>query len=415
MKSSRRVVVTGLGLLSPLGVTVESSWARILAGESGIGPIEHFDVSAFPVRIAGSVRAYDPEQYFDRKELRRMDISIQYGVAAGYQAVEHAGLTDVQDTDSRIGVAIGAGMGGIMGIEHGYHTYLNGGPRKISPFFVPANIANMISGNVSIRYGFRGPNIAIVTACTTGTHNIGVAARMIAYGDADVMITGGAEMAESATSMGGFAQAKALSTRNDEPTRASRPWDRDRDGFVLASGAGVLVLEELEHAKARGAEILAELIGFGMSADAYHMTSPPPDGDGAARCMRAALNDAEIDVGEIDYINAHGTSTPAGDLAETQAVKGVFGHRAHSVAVSSTKSMTGHMLGAAGGAEAVFSVLALRDQVAPPTINLENPDPECDLDYVPNHAREMKIDTVVSNSFGFGGTNGTIVLRRFQG
>ena len=411
--SKRRVVVTGLGAVSPVGLTAESSWESVLNGKSGIAPLEVFDVSEFSTRIGGSVRDFDITDYIADKEAKKMDVFIHYGLAAGCQAFEHSGVVVTDDNADRIGVAIGAGIGGITGIENGHNSFLKGGPRRISPFFVPSNIINMISGNLSIKYGLKGPNFAIVTACTTGTHNIGEAARVIMYGDADVMVAGGAEMATSPTSLGGFASAKALSRRNDEPELASRPWDRDRDGFVLSDGAGVLVLEELEHARRRGATIYAELVGYGMSADAYHMTQPPAGGEGAARCMKHALRDAGINPEQIDYINAHGTSTPAGDLAETQAVKSVFGDHAYRVAVSSTKSMTGHMLGAAGGIEAIFSVLALRDQVAPPTINLDNPDPECDLDFIPHHARKMALDYVMSNSFGFGGTNGTVIFKKY--
>ena len=411
--SKRRVVVTGLGAVSPVGLTAESSWESVLIGKSGIAPLEVFDVSEFSTRIGGSVRDFDITDYIADKEAKKMDVFIHYGLAAGCQAFEHSGVVVTDDNADRIGVAIGAGIGGITGIENGHNSFLKGGPRRISPFFVPSNIINMISGNLSIKYGLKGPNFAIVTACTTGTHNIGEAARVIMYGDADVMVAGGAEMATSPTSLGGFASAKALSRRNEEPELASRPWDRDRDGFVLSDGAGVLVLEELEHARRRGATIYAELAGYGMSADAYHMTQPPAGGEGAARCMKHALRDAGINPDQIDYINAHGTSTPVGDLAETQAVKTVFGDHAYRVAVSSTKSMTGHMLGAAGGIEAIFSVLALRDQVAPPTINLDNPDPECDLDFVPHHARKMALDYVMSNSFGFGGTNGTVIFKKY--
>jgi len=407
-------VVTGFGAVSPVGLTAAESWENVLNGRSGIGPLDVFDVSDFSTRIGGSVRNFDITQYISDKEAKKMDVFIHYGLAAGCQAIEHAGLAATEANAERIGVAIGAGIGGITGIEIGHNAFLKGGPRRISPFFVPSNIINMISGNLSIKYGLKGPNFAIVTACTTGTHNIGEAARVIMYGDADVMVAGGAEMATSPTSLGGFASAKALSRRNDDPQRASRPWDSERDGFVLSDGAGVMVLEELEHARRRGATIYAELVGFGMSADAYHMTQPPAGGEGAARCMEHALRDARLNPEDIDYINAHGTSTPAGDIAETQAVKMVLGDHAYRVAVSSTKSMTGHMLGAAGGIEAIFSVLALRDQVVPPTINLDHPDPACDLDYVPHHAREMKLQHVMSNSFGFGGTNGTLIFKRFD-
>jgi 3-oxoacyl-[acyl-carrier-protein] synthase II len=411
--SKRRVVVTGLGVVSPVGLSVHESWENVLNGRSGIGHIEHFDVSDFSTRIGGSVRNFDITRYISEKEAKKMDIFIHYGLAAGCQAFEDSGIAVTEENAERIGVAIGSGIGGITGIEQGHNAFLKGGPRKISPFFVPSNIINMISGNLSIKYGLKGPNFVIVTACTTGTHNIGEAARVIMYGDADVMVAGGAEMATSPTSLGGFASARALSRRNDDPLRASRPWDKDRDGFVLSDGAAVLVLEEFEHAKRRGAKIYAELVGYGMSADAYHMTQPPESGEGAARCMRSALRDAGLNPEDIDYINAHGTSTPAGDIAETQAVKAVFGDYAYKVAVSSTKSMTGHMLGAAGGIEALFSALALRDQVAPPTINLDNPDLECDLDFVPHTAREMKLEYVMSNSFGFGGTNGTVIFKKF--
>lgn len=410
--SKRRVVVTGLGAVSPVGASVSESWRSVLNGVSGIGPIEYFDVSAFATRIGGSVKNFDPALYIPAKDLKKMDVFIHYGMAAGSQAFEDAGLEVTESNAERIGVAVGAGIGGITGIENGHSGFLAGGPRKISPFFVPANIINMISGNLSIKYGLKGPNFAVVTACATGTHCIGEAYRIIQYGDADVMVAGGAEMATAPTSLGGFASAKALSRRNDDPTRASRPWDKDRDGFVLSDGAGVVVLEEYEHAKRRGATIYAEVVGYGMSGDAYHMTQPPESGEGAARCMRNALRDAGLDASQVDYINAHGTSTPAGDIAETQAVKAVFGDHAYRLAMSSTKSMTGHMLGAAGGLEAIFSALALRDQVAPPTINLDNPDDACDLDYIPHTARQMKLDVTMSNSFGFGGTNGTLIFKR---
>jgi len=411
--TKRRVVVTGLGAVSPVGLSAQASWESVVNGKSGIGHLDVFDVSEFSTRIGGSVRDFDITDYISDKEAKKMDVFIHYGIAAGCQAFEHSGIEVTEANAERIGVAIGAGIGGITGIESGHNAFLKGGPRRISPFFVPSNIINMISGNLSIKYGLQGPNFAIVTACTTGTHNIGDAARIIMYGDADVMVAGGSEMATSPTSLGGFASAKALSRRNDEPLLASRPWDKDRDGFVLSDGAGVMVLEELEHAKRRGATIYAEVVGFGMSADAYHMTQPPAGGEGAARCMRYALRDAGLNATDIDYINAHGTSTPAGDIAETQAIKSTLGDYAYKVAVSSTKSMTGHMLGAAGGIEAIFSILALRDQVAPPTINLDNPDPECDLDFIPHHARPMAMEYVMSNSFGFGGTNGTLIFKRF--
>ncbi len=408
----RRVVVTGLGLVTPVGNTVEESWSNIKAGKSGIAPIEHFDASAFNTRFGGSVKDFDISPYLNPKEARKMDLFIQYGVAAGAQAIQDSGIECTEENASRIGVAIGSGIGGLPMIEHNHSAMLKSGPRRISPFFVPGSIINMISGNLAIQHGFRGPNIAITTACTTGTHNIGYSARTIAYGDADVMVCGGAEMATTPLGLGGFSAARALSTRNDDPVAASRPWDRDRDGFVLSDGAGVLVLEEYEHARARGATIYAELTGFGMSDDAYHMTAPPEDGSGAALSMANAIRDANLDPSAIHYINAHGTSTPAGDLAESRAVEKVMGAAAKSVAVSSTKSMIGHLLGAAGAVEAVFSILAIRDQVAPPTINLDNLQEGCVLDYVPHTAREMKIDVALSNSFGFGGTNGTLIFSR---
>ena len=414
MSTKRRVVITGLGMVGPVGLTVKESWANILAGNSGIGSIAHFDVAAFPVRFGGSVWNFDPTQYIPAKDVKKMDPFIHYGIAAAKEAIVDSGLQGTEENAERIGVAIGSGIGGLWGIEKGYQACVDGGPRKISPFFVPSNIINMISGNVSIMYGMKGPNIALVSACATGAHNIGDAARIIMYGDADVMVAGGAEMATSPSGLGGFAAARALSTRNDDPKTASRPFDKDRDGFVLSDGAGVVVLEEYEFARKRGARIYAELIGFGMSGDAYHMTQPSEGGDGARRCMINALRDAHLNPGDIDYINAHGTSTPAGDKIETQALKSAFGEHARRVAISSTKSMTGHLLGAAGGIETIFSVLAIRDQVAPPTINLTNPDPECDLDYVPNHARQMKINAVLSNSFGFGGTNAALVVSKLR-
>lgn len=410
----RRVVITGLGIVSPLGLNVQESWANILAGNSGIGPITHFDTTGFATRFGGSVKNFDASRYIPAKDIKKMDPFIHYGIAAGKEAIEDAGLAVNEENAHRIGVAIGSGIGGLPGIEKGHEAYLQGGPRKLSPFYVPSNIINMISGNLSILYGLKGPNIAIVTACSTGTHSIGLAGRMIEYGDADVMVAGGAEMATSPTGLGGFSAARALSTRNEDPATASRPWDRERDGFVLGDGAGVVVLEEYEHAKRRGANIYAELIGSGMSADAYHITAPLQNGEGAQHCMRNALRNAGLRPEEVDYINAHGTSTPAGDKAETEAVKATFGDHAYALAMSSTKSMTGHLLGAAGGIEAVFSILAIRDQIAPPTINYVNPDPECDLDYVPNSARSMKIDVAMSNSFGFGGTNGTVIFRKLR-
>lgn len=410
----RRVVITGLGIVSPLGLNVQESWANILAGNSGIGPITHFDTTGFATRFGGSVKNFDASRYIPAKDIKKMDPFIHYGIAAGKEAIDDAGLAVNEENAHRIGVAIGSGIGGLPGIEKGHEAYLQGGPRKLSPFYVPSNIINMISGNLSILYGLKGPNIAIVTACSTGTHSIGLAGRMIEYGDADVMVAGGAEMATSPTGLGGFSAARALSTRNEDPATASRPWDRERDGFVLGDGAGVVVLEEYEHAKRRGANIYAELIGSGMSADAYHITAPLQNGEGAQHCMRNALRNAGLRPEEVDYINAHGTSTPAGDKAETEAVKATFGDHAYALAMSSTKSMTGHLLGAAGGIEAVFSILAIRDQIAPPTINYVNPDPECDLDYVPNSARSMKIDVAMSNSFGFGGTNGTVIFRKLR-
>ncbi|MCE8001478.1 beta-ketoacyl-ACP synthase II [Halomonas sp. MCCC 1A11081] len=411
---ARRVVVTGLGLVTPVGNTVKESWANILAGKSGIAPIEHFDASSFNTRFGGSVKNFDISPYLNPKDARKMDLFIQYGVAAGAQAISDAGLVCSEENAERIGVAIGSGIGGLPMIEQNHNALNKGGARRVSPFFVPGSIINMISGNLAIQHGFKGPNIAITTACTTGTHNIGYSARTIAYGDADVMICGGAEMATTPLGLGGFSAARALSTRNDDPQAASRPWDRDRDGFVLSDGAGILVLEEYEHAKARGARIYAELTGFGMSDDAFHMTAPPEDGSGAALSMRNAIRDAGIDPSAVDYINAHGTSTPAGDLAESRAIRKVMGAAADGVAVSSTKSMIGHLLGAAGAVEAVFCILAIRDQVAPPTINLDNPQEGCDLDYVPHTARERKIDVALSNSFGFGGTNGTLVFSRLR-
>jgi len=412
--SRRRVVVTGMGILCPVGNNLKEAWTNIVAGKSGIAPIEHFDVSSYATRFGGSVRGLDINEYITPKDARKMDLFIQYGMIAAMQAIEDSGLQCTEDNADRIGIAVGSGIGGLTMIEKNYDAIRESGPRKVSPFFVPGSIINMISGNLSIKYGFKGPNIAIVTACTTGTHNIGFSARMIQNGEADVMIAGGAEMATSQLGLGGFGAARALSTRNDNPEAASRPWDRDRDGFVLSDGAGVLVLEEYEYAKARGARIYAELSGFGMSGDAYHMTMPPENGDGAAASMRNALRDAGINAERIDYINAHGTSTPGGDIAETRAVKQVLGSAVDKVAVSSTKSMIGHLLGAAGAVEAIFSVLAIRDNVAPPTINLDNPDEGCDLNYVPHTAQERNIDIAISNSFGFGGTNGTLLFKRLN-
>ena len=412
--ADRRVVVTGLGIVSPVGFSVASAWENILAGKSGIQPITHFEIEPFTTRFGGPIYDFDITEYITLKESRKMDKFIHYGIAAGCQAIEDSGLEVTDENSRRIGVAIGAGIGGITGIENSYGAYLQGGPRKISPFFVPANIINMVAGNLSIKYGLKGPNFSIVSACSTASHNIGEAVHMIRSGRVDVMVAGGSEMATSPVGLGGFAAARALSTRNDDPQGASRPWDRDRDGFVLSDGAGVVLLEDYEHAKARGATIYCEVAGVGMNSDAYHMTSPSKNGEGAAECMRQSLEDGGINLDEVDYINAHGTSTPAGDLAETQGIKAAFGDHAYKLAVSSTKSMTGHMLGAAGGAEAIFTILALRDQVAPPTINLENQDPECDLDFVPNTARDMKIEVALSNSFGFGGTNGTLVFRNID-
>ncbi len=412
--SKRRVVITGLGIVSPVGISIAEAWQNILAGQGGIRPLTHIDVSAHSTKFGGSVPDFDVADYLPPKLSKKMDIFIHYGLVAASQAIADAGLEVTEQNAERIGVSIGSGIGGIHGIEKGHSAYLSGGPRKISPFFVPSNIINMISGNVSIQYGLKGPNTTIVTACSSGTHSIGQSARMIQYGDADVMIAGGAEMSTTPTGLGGFAAARALSRRNDDPSTASRPWDKDRDGFVLSDGAGVVVLEALEIAKQRGANIYAEVVGFGMSGDAYHMTSPPPNGEGASLCMNNALKDARLNPEQIDYINAHGTSTPLGDLVETRAVKASFKDHAKKLAVSSTKSMTGHMLGAAGGVEAIFTTLAIRDQVAPPTINLFEAGPECDLDYVPWKAREMPINVAMSNSFGFGGTNGTLVLSRFQ-
>jgi 3-oxoacyl-[acyl-carrier-protein] synthase II len=402
-----------MGMLSPLGNDVPSSWQGILAGRSGIGLIEHMDLSAYSTRFGGSVKGFDVEQYLPAKEARKLDLFIQYGLAASFQAVRDSGLEVTDANRERIGVAMGSGIGGLTNIENSCKALIEQGPRRISPFFVPGSIINMVSGFLSIHLGLQGPNYAIATACTTGTHCIGMAARNIAYGEADVMVAGGSEMAASGLGIGGFAAARALSTRNDDPAAASRPWDKERDGFVLSDGAGALVLEELEHAKARGAHIYAELIGFGMSADAFHMTSPPDDGAGAARCIRNALKDAQLNVEQVQYINAHGTSTPAGDKAEAAAIRSVFGDHAYELSVSSTKSMVGHLLGAAGAVEAIFSVLAIRDQVAPPTINLHEPDEGCDLDFVPHQAKPRPIDVAVSNSFGFGGTNGSLVFRRF--
>jgi len=410
--SRRRVVVTGIGLLTPVGNTVKATWDNILDGKSGAANIEHFDAAQYGTRFSASVKGFDIEPYISAKEARKMDLFIQYGMVAAIQAVEDAGLDVTEESAPRIGCALGSGIGGLPMIEKTHDVLNASGPRRVSPFFVPGSIINMIAGNLAIKYGFRGPNIAITTACTTGTHNIGHAMRMIQYGDADVMVAGGAEMATTPLGVAGFSAARALSTRNDDPEAASRPWDRDRDGFVLGDGAGVLVLEEYEYAKARGARIYCELSGFGMSDDAFHMTAPPEDGAGAALAMGNAIKDSGLNADEIHYINAHGTSTPAGDIAESNAAKRVLGSAAATVRMSSTKSMTGHLLGAAGAVEAAFCVLALRDQVAPPTINLDNPSDGCDLNYVAHTAQQCRIDAAMSNSFGFGGTNGTLVFNK---
>lgn len=408
--SRRRVVVTGLGMVTSLGADVASTWSHILQGKSGISSIDHFDASQYKTRFAGIVRDFKAEDYLPAKELRRYDEFMHYGVAAGVQAIQDAQLTVTPENASRIGVALGSGIGGLTTIETNHQLLLQ--KSKISPFFVPGSIINMAAGLLAIRYGLKGPNIAVTTACTTATHCIGLAARLIAYGDADVFVAGGAEKASSPLGIAGFSSAQALSTRNDDPQTASRPFDKDRDGFVLGDGAGIVILEEYEHALKRGAKIYAELVGFGMSDDAFHITAPPETGEGAAAAMSNALRDAQLAPSAVDYINAHGTSTPAGDVAESRAIESVFGEHATKLAVSSTKSMTGHLLGAAGAVEAIFSILAIRDNIAPPTINLDNPDPACRLDYVPNQARSMKIDVVLSNSFGFGGTNGSLIFKR---
>ena len=410
--SRRRVVITGLGIVSPVGIGVAENWKNIVAGKSGITRITCFDPSALSSQIAGEVKGFDPGQYLSAKEIRRMDRFIHLGLAAGIEAIKDSGIEITPQNAERIGVNIGSGIGGLPMIEESHNALLKGGPRKISPFFIPGTIINMISGNLSIMYGLKGPNLAIVTACTTATHCIGDSARLIEYGDADIMIAGGAESTVTELAIGGFAAARALSSRNDDPATASRPWDVGRDGFVLGEGAGIVVLEEMEHAKKRSARIYAELAGFGMSADAYHMTAPCEDGEGAARCMLNALRNSGINADQVNYVNAHGTSTPLGDIAETVAVKRCFGEHARKLAVSSTKSMTGHLLGAAGGVEAIYSALSIHYQVAPPTINIFEQDPQCDLDYVPNTARNMKIEVALSNSFGFGGTNGTLVFRK---
>ena len=412
MLIGRRVVVTGMGMLSPLGHNVDDTWQAILAGKSGVAPIESFDVSAYSTRFSASVKNFDISLYLPIKDARKMDLFVQFGMAAGIQAMQDSGLEITEELAPRVGCAIGSGIGGIGQIEKNADLIKTSGPRKISPFFVPGSIINMISGNLSVMFNMQGPNLAIVTACTSGTHNIGLGAKLIALGDADAMLVGGAEMATTPVGLGGFAAARALSTRNDDPEAASRPWDRDRDGFVLGDGAGVLMLEEYEMARARGAKIYAEVLGFGMSGDAYHMTLPPENGRGAAAAMSNAIRDAGVAIERISYINAHGTSTNAGDLAESRAIETVLGTAAAQVAVSSTKSMVGHLLGAAGAVEAIFSILAMRDQVAPPTINLDNPDEGCNLNYVPNTAQERAIDCVVSNSFGFGGTNGSLLFAK---
>lgn len=412
--SKRRVVVTGMGMISPVGNTVESTWQALLAGQSGVELIEHFDTAPFATRFAAMVKNFNGEDYnISRKDARKMDYFIQYGIAAGMQAMQDAGIEITNENAERIGCAIGSGICGLGLIEENHSALVNGGPRKISPFFVPSTIVNMIAGHLSIIYGLKGPSITIATACSSGVHNIGHAARMIAYGDADAMLAGGGEKASTPLGIGGFGAARALSTNNDNPKAASRPWDKDRDGFVLGDGAGIMFLEEYEHAKKRGAKIYAELVGFGMSGDAYHMTSPPADGSGAALAMKCALRDAGIAPEQVGYINAHGTSTPAGDKAETQAVKSIFKENASKVMVSSTKSMIGHLLGAAGAVESIFTVLALRDQAVPPTINLDNPDEGCDLDYVPHTARQVKnLEYALCNSFGFGGTNGSVLFKK---
>jgi 3-oxoacyl-[acyl-carrier-protein] synthase II len=407
----RRVVVTGLGVVSPVGIGVQASWSDLIAGKSGITKITRFDATNFSSQIAGEVKGFDVSQYLPAKEARRMDTFIQYGMAAGIEAVKDSGLIVTEENAERIGVSIGSGIGGLNLIEQTNDVYDDGGPRKISPFFVPGSIINMISGNLSIMFGFKGPNVAIVTACTTGTHSIGDASRMIEYGDADVMVAGGSEAAITELCVGGFASARALSTRNDDPATASRPWDKDRDGFVIGEGAGVMVLEEYESAKKRGARIYAELIGYGMSADAYHMTAP--NMDGPRRSMRNALNNAGVNPDQVQFVNAHGTSTPLGDANETNAIKAAFGDHAKNLVVNSTKSMTGHLLGGAGGLESVFTVLSIHHQISPPTINIFNQDPECDLDFCANTARDMKINVALKNNFGFGGTNGSLVFKKF--
>lgn len=415
--SHRRVVVTGMGIVSPVGSTIDTAWNAICNGRSGIRGVASFDADHMKTRIAGEVIDFDVADYLSPREAKRLDEFVHYGFAGAVDALEDSGLLEEDSTHNpeRVGCALGSGIGGLKSIEDTTRAYMAGGPRKVSPFFIPGSIINMIGGYVSLKHNLKGPNLAIVTACSTATHNMGTAMRMIQYGEADAMVAGGAEFATTPTSMSGFISARAMSTRNDEPEKASRPWDENRDGFVLSNGAGVVVLEELEHAKSRGAKIYGEVIGFGMSADAFHMTAPPEDGEGAARCMQIAMNDAAVNPQDVSYINAHGTSTPLGDLAETVATKTIFGDQAYKVAISSTKSMTGHLLGAAGGVEAIFSLLSIRDGIIPPTINLENPSDNCDLDYVPNTARETDVNIAISNSFGFGGTNGSLVFRKFTG
>ncbi len=410
--SKRRVVVTGFGMVTPLGLTTLESWTHILNGVSGVSSVDEFDATDYPSKIWARVKNFNPEAYFDVKEARKMDAFSQYGVVAADEALKQSGLVIQPENAHRIGVAVGAGIGGISTITQNQEKLMHGGPKKVSPFFIPAGIINMVAGQISIRHGLKGPNISVVTACTTGTHNIGLGARLIAYGDADVMVCGGSEMTNTPLCIAGFSAVRALSKRNDEPTKASRPWDKDRDGFVMGEGAGIMILEEYEHALKRGATIFAELAGFGMSGDAYHITAPDESGEGAVSCMNVALKDANLKPTDIDYINAHGTSTYLNDLNETRAIKKVFGAHAYELAVSSTKSMTGHLLGAAGAVEAIFSVLAIRDQVAPPTINLDHPDEECDLNYVPHHKQARRIDCVMSNSFGFGGTNASILFKK---
>lgn len=411
----RRVVVTGLGLVTPLGIGVDATWTALIEGKSGIGPITHFDASQFPVRIAGEVKDFDPAQYIEPKEIKKMDRFIQFAMASSAMAIEDSGIKINHENAERVGVIIGAGMGGLPAIEHYHKIYLEKGYRRISPFFIPMLIINLASGNVSIKYGAKGPNSAAVTACATGSHSIGDAFKIIQRGDADIMIAGGTESVITPLAIGGFAVMKALSTRNDEPERASRPFDADRDGFVMGEGAGVLILESLDNAVNRGAKIYAEIVGYGMSSDAYHITTPAPEGEGAARCMKAALKDANIEPERLNYINAHGTSTKYGDELETAAIKSVFGEHAYKLCVSSTKSMTGHLLGAAGGVEAIFSILSIYHDIVPPTINLENPDPECDLDYVANKARKVEVEYAMSNSFGFGGTNACLIFKKYRG